>query len=108
MDDVAEHDFDSARAYLSIEYSADNVRKLVNKLHHASMTERRANDILRACKCAPLPIYDPGVMHNLLKVVRGESMSPILVVNGDIADGYHRVSLVYALDPFGLVPLRII
>jgi hypothetical protein len=25
----------------------------------------------------------------------------------DIADGYHRVSLAYALDPFAAVPLRI-
>ena len=35
----------------------------------------------------------------------------MLVVSFDhgaeIADGYHRVSLTYALDPFGLVPVRI-
>jgi hypothetical protein len=35
----------------------------------------------------------------------------VLVVStgdgADIADGYHRVSLAYHLDPFGDVPLRI-
>jgi hypothetical protein len=35
----------------------------------------------------------------------------VLVVSfdevADIADGYHRVSLAYALDPFAAVPLRI-
>jgi hypothetical protein len=25
----------------------------------------------------------------------------------DIADGYHRVSLVYRIDPYGVVPLKL-
>jgi hypothetical protein len=25
----------------------------------------------------------------------------------DIADGYHRVSLVYRIDPYGTVPLKL-
>jgi hypothetical protein len=35
----------------------------------------------------------------------------VLVVSGeagaDIADGYHRVSLVYRIDPYGVVPLKL-
>jgi hypothetical protein len=35
----------------------------------------------------------------------------VLVVSGktsaDIADGYHRVSLVYRIDPYGEVPLKL-
>ena len=42
---------------------------------------------------------------------RGRDCHLSLVVSLDdgaeIADGYHRVSLTYALDPFGMVPLRI-
>jgi hypothetical protein len=38
-------------------------------------------------------------------------LSPILVVTGtphaDIADGYHRASLVYQLDPYGAIPLKL-
>ena len=46
-----------------------------------------------------------------MHVVAGERLSPVLVVSFDdgaeIADGYHRISLTYALDPFGVVPVRI-
>ena len=111
LSDVADHDFDAAEAYLSMRFEEDVVVRLVHGLRNTPLTERRANDILRACGREPLPINDPGVLHNLLKVARGEPMSPVLVVNhgvaSDIADGYHRVSLAYQLDPFGLLPLRI-
>jgi hypothetical protein len=111
LKDVADHDFDAAAAYLSMKHDPDVTQHLVANLRKAKVTERRANDILRACGLNALPIDDPGVLHNLLKVAKGEPMSPVLVVNhgvdSDIADGYHRVSLVYNLDPFGVVPLRI-
>jgi hypothetical protein len=29
------------------------------------------------------------------------------VDGADIADGFHRVSLVYRLDPYGVVPLKL-
>ena len=31
----------------------------------------------------------------------------MLVAEADIADGYHRVSLAYALDPYAVVPLKL-
>ena len=38
-------------------------------------------------------------------------LSPVLVLSGkkgsDIADGFHRVSLVHQLDPFAEVPLKL-
>ena len=47
----------------------------------------------------------------LIKVIEGKSLSPVLVVGGaagtDIADGFHLVSLVYRLDPYAVVPLRL-
>jgi hypothetical protein len=111
LKDVADHDFDAAYAYLSMQFDDVTTKVLVASLRKAKITERRANDILRACGRDPLPITDPGVLHNLLKVARGEPMSPVLVVNhgvdSDIADGFHRISLVYSLDPFGMVPCRI-
>jgi len=109
--DVASHDFDAAEAFLSIRLNPKRAKDLVKRLKDVSVTERRANDILRACGHQPLPLNDPGVLRDLLKVAQGESLSPVLVVSFDdgaeIADGYHRVSLTYALDPFGLVPVRI-
>jgi hypothetical protein len=38
-------------------------------------------------------------------------LSPVLVLSADtgadIADGYHRVSLVYRIDPYAEVPLKL-
>jgi len=69
------------------------------------------NDILRACRREPLPLNDPGVLRDLVKLASGEKLSPVLVMSfdegADIADGYHRVSLAYALDPFAAIQLRI-
>ena len=109
--DVASHDFDAAEAFLSIRFNPQRAKRLVERLKDAKVTERRANDILRASGCEPLPLNDPGVLRDLVKVASGEKLSPVLVVSFDdgaeIADGYHRVSLTYALDPFAAIPLRI-
>ena len=111
LDDVVAHDFDAASAYLSLKLDEKQAAVAVGRLRKAEVTRRRANDILRACNLVALPLDDPGVRRDLLNAVSGKRLSPVLVVStgdgGDIADGYHRVSLAYHLDPFGNVPLRI-
>jgi hypothetical protein len=111
LDDVAAHDFDAALAYLSLKLDQKQAATAVSHLRKARVTRRRANDILRACGLVALPLDDPGVRRDLLNAVSGKRLSPVLVVStgegGDIADGYHRVSLAYHLDPFGDVPVRI-
>ena len=111
LDDVAAHDFEAALAYLSLKLDEKQAAAAVGRLRKAQVTRRRANDILRACSLVALPLDDPGVRRDLLNAVSGKRLSPVLVVStddgGDIADGYHRVSLAYHLDPFGDVPLRI-
>ena len=98
-------------AYLSLKLDEKQATAAVGRLRKAKVTRRRANDILRACSLDALPLDDPGVRRDLLNAVSGKRLSPVLVVStgdgGDIADGYHRVSLAYHLDPFGDVPLRI-
>ena len=109
--EVAKHDYAAAEAYLSIKLADEKVAKIVARLRDAPLTTRRANDILRATGLTPAPLDDPGVMKDLIKVIEGKPISPVLVFSGkqgaDIADGYHRVSLVYQLDPFGDVPLKL-
>ena len=87
------------------------MRKTVKRLRSATVTTRRANDILRAAGLTAAPLDDPGVMKDLIKVVEGRHLSPVLVIGAergaDIADGYHRVSLVYRLDPYAEVPLKL-
>jgi hypothetical protein len=110
-DDVAEHDYAAAQAYLSLKLTEAETDKLVARLRKAKLTTRRANDILRASGLTPAPLDDPGVVKDLIKVIEGKPLSPILVVGGtartDIADGFHRVSLVYRIDPKGEVPLKL-
>jgi hypothetical protein len=109
---VAGHDFEAALRYLSLRFSDELADKVVAALRRLPALEhRRANDVLRACDREPLPLDDPGVLRDLVKVARGEALSPVLLVRfedrAEIADGYHRVSLGYRLDPFGEVPLLI-
>jgi hypothetical protein len=111
LDDVAEHDYTSAQTYLSLKLERPVAESVVARLRKAAITTRRANDILRAARLDPAPLDDPGVVKDLVKVIEGKRLSPVLVVGGggvaDIADGYHRVSLVYRIDPYGEVPLKL-
>jgi hypothetical protein len=109
--EVADHDYAAAQAYLSLKLGEEAVAKAVQRLKKASLTTRRANDILRAAGLTAAPLDDPGVMKDLIKAIEGEQLSPVLVLSGkkgsDIADGFHRVSLVYRLDPFAEIPLKL-
>jgi hypothetical protein len=111
LDDVADHDYAAAEAYLSIKLDAATVAKLLGRLRKAPIAARRANDILRAAGLTAAPLDDPGVIKDLIKVIEGKRLSPVLVIRNkkaaDIADGYHRVSLVYRIDPYGVVPLKL-
>jgi hypothetical protein len=109
--EVADHDYAAAQAYLSLKLSEEAVAKAVQRLKKASLTTRRANDILRAAGLTAAPLDDPGVMKDLVKAIEGDQLSPVLVLSvkkgSDIADGFHRVSLVYRLDPFAEIPLKL-
>jgi len=111
LDDVADHDYGAAESYLSLKLESAAAAKVVARLRTAAITTRRANDILRAARLEAAPLDDPGVVKDLIKVIEGKRLSPALVVGGaagaDIADGYHRVSLVYRIDPYGEVPLKL-
>jgi hypothetical protein len=108
---VAEHDYSAAEAYLSLKLGEDAVAKAVKRLREAPLTTRRANDILRAAGLSAAPLDDPGVMKDMIKAIEGRPLSPVLVMSGkksaDIADGFHRVSLVYRIDPYATIPLKL-
>ena len=111
LSDVADHDYEAAFNYLSLKLDKKRATEAVARMKKAKVTSRRANDILRATNLPALPLTDPGVKKDLLKLLSGEKLSPVLVLDQepspDIADGYHRVSLAYNIDPFLMVPLRI-
>lgn len=105
--EVADHDYAAAASYLSIRFGESRAQELSKKLQKLPVIHRRANDILRATRREPLSLADPGVLSDLQKVLAGQKLSPVLVAEGDIADGYHRVSLAYALNPYADVPLKL-
>src|SRR5215471_13639001 len=105
--DVDQHDYAAATSYLSIRFGESKAEKVAAELRKLPVITRRANDILRATGRVPLPLSDPGVLKDLKKVLSGEKLSPILVAEADVADGYHRLSLAYALDPYAEVPLKL-
>jgi hypothetical protein len=105
--DVAEHDYAAASSYLSIRFGASRAEEVAAELRKLPVITRRANDVLRATGRVPLSLSDPGVLKDLKKVLSGQKLSPILVAEADIADGYHRLSLAYALDPYSVVPLKL-
>jgi hypothetical protein len=105
--DVAEHDYAAASSYLSIRFGERRAEMIAAELRKLPVITRRANDVMRATGRDPLPLSDPGVLKDLQKVLAGDKLSPILVAEGDIADGYHRLSLAYALDPYAVVPLKL-
>jgi hypothetical protein len=105
--DVAPHDYAAASSYLSIRFGERRAKEVAAELRKLPVITRRANDILRATGRQPLPLSDPGVLKDLKKLLAGEKLSPILVAESDVADGYHRLSLAYALDPYADVPLKL-
>jgi hypothetical protein len=105
--DVEHHDYAAASGYLSIRFGESRAREVSEKLQKLQVITRRANDILRATRRDPLPLSDPGVLKDLKKVLAGQKLSPILLAEGDVADGHHRLSLAYALDPYAEVPLKL-
>jgi len=105
--DVAQHDYAAAASYLSIRFGESRAKQVVEDLRKLPVITRRANDIMRATRRDPLPLSDPGVLKDLKKVLAGDKLSPILVAEADIADGYHRLSLAYALDAYAEVPLKL-
>jgi hypothetical protein len=105
--DVAQHDYAAASSYLSIRFGEKRAEEIAAELKKLPVITRRANDVLRAVGRMALPLSDPGVLKDLQKVLAGEKLSPILVARGDVADGYHRLSLAYALDPYADVPLKL-
>ena len=113
LSDVVDHDFDAAFNFLIIKVGKKRAKDLIAKLRKAKVIQMRANDILRGCNLIALGINDPGTHHNMVKTIRGKSLSPVLVVclkdgTSTIADGYHRVSWAYQISPWVMVPGRLV
>ncbi|HEY1419480.1 MAG TPA: hypothetical protein VGG90_02085 [Candidatus Dormibacteraeota bacterium] len=110
------HDFPAAADYLALVLTDAEVASVLKKLSTATNTKKKAKDLLRASGLTLLPRDNPHVADNLKKVSKGQKLSPVLLVRGDlglgvpltIADGYHRVSASYYLDEDADIPCRLV
>jgi len=109
------HDYPAAADYLSMLLPEKTVGELVSRLKDAPLSHRKAKDLLRASRLALLSAKDPEVVRDFKKVDRGERLSPVLLVRGDltvdvpmtVADGYHRICTSYHLNEDEDIPCRI-
>jgi hypothetical protein len=115
LDEPEEHDYPAAAAYLALLAPDEQVQRCVAALRAAPQTTQKAKDILRASGLALLAADNAHVAADLAKIKGQKSLSPILIVRGDltsgraaqVADGYHRVCASYLTDENTDIPCRI-
>ena len=110
------HDFPAAADYLALLVDPQTVTQLTERLKAGNVVRKKAKDILRAARLRLLPVDNPHVAADLAKIKKGQPLSPILLVRGDlssgvalqIADGYHRVCASYLTDENTPIPCRLV
>lgn len=110
------HDYPAASAYLSLTLGRSDVTAVVRKLKAAPISHGKAKDLSRASRLPLMPREDVEVMRVLKKVRKGEMLSPVLLVRGDlaqgvpliVADGYHRICASYHISDDAEIPFRIV
>ena len=109
-----ETNYPAAQSYLTLCFPEKKAKSFVKKLKTAPMTTFKAKDIFRASRINLLGLKNKHVDANMEKIENGEELSPILLVRDHssnrviIADGYHRLSAVYALNEDADIPCKIV
>ena len=110
------HDYPAAADYLALVASPQRVESMVAALQSAPVVTKKAKDLLRAARLPLLADDNAHVADDLSKVHKGQALSPVLVIQGDmvkgvpaqIADGYHRICASYHVDENTEIPCRIV
>jgi len=77
-------------------------------------THFKAKDIFRASELSLLGVSNSHVDKDRKKIQKGTSLSPLLLVRAPelgkviVADGYHRLCAVYAINEDSLIPCQIV
>jgi hypothetical protein len=107
------HDFPAAAYYLALLADSNTVDELTQRPRAGGIVHKKAKDILRAAQRTLLPVDNPHVAADLTKIKKGQPLSPILLVRGDlvaavplqIADGFHRVCASHHTDENTDIPV---
>ncbi len=112
--DAEEHDYPAAESYLRILHPDAAAAAIVKQLRAAPVTQFKAKDIFRASQLSLLGVSNSHVQKDSGKIHDGVPLSPLLLLRDDahgrvvIADGYHRLCAVYALDEDALIRCKIV
>lgn len=114
LDEPEETNYPAALSYLSLVFPPKRAKALVKELAQARVTTFKSKDIFRASQLSQLGPSNHHVERDLRKIRQGKRLSPILLVRMPdiarviVADGYHRLCAVYAIDEDALIPSRIV
>jgi len=106
--------YPAALSYLSLVYSHKKAAQLVRRLERAPLAEFKSKDIFRASGLQEQRVSNFFVERDRKKILEGEALSPILLVRDTthgrvvVADGYHRLCSVYAMDAEAPIPCKIV
>ena len=111
-DDAGKDNSDDARNYLGLITGKKNAQRIVDNLDASKLTSFKAKDILRAAGLDPLPASDVRVQLALQLIAAGTPLAPVYLVRGKmgrgipltIADGYHRTSAAWSIEPGTDIP----
>jgi len=108
------HDYPAAASYLGLLYDQRTVTNLVVKLKRTRVSAFKSKDIFRASALSLLGVSNSHVRKDSARIAAQKPLSPLLLVrdreNGRvvIADGYHRLCAVYAVDEDAVIPCKIV
>lgn len=113
LDECEEQDYPAALSFLSLIMDPKDAKSMVADLQKNKVEKFKAKDILRASGLKVLGEDNEHVKKDIKKIQSGKQMSPMILVrdlkNGKVvvADGYHRLSAVYACDEDAWIPCKI-
>lgn len=107
-------DYPAAASYLSLLFDNGTTNSIISRLNEARVENFKAKDLFRASSLSLLGISNFHINADLEKIKKNKLLSPLLLVrdsaNGKliIADGYHRLCAVYAINEDELIPCKIV
>ncbi len=112
LDEPEEHNYPAALSYLQLLVTTQEAAAIVDTLKAAPVSRFKAKDIFRASGLSLLGVSNWHVEKDRRKIAGGKALSPILLVRRAerliIADGYHRMCAVYAIDEDAMIPCKIV
>jgi hypothetical protein len=114
LPDVEEHDYTAAESYLSLVYREDRVAGMMVRFRSTPIVQFKAKDIFRASQLSLLGVSNSHVEKDRKKMQKGHGLSPLLLLREEqtrkvvIADGYHRLCAIYAVNEDALIKCKII